>query len=213
MPQTWSSASGSIQYPSFTRNISPSITRASSPTVSTSSFHASGAHAGIVSPPPQASINPSPLSRRRSEIDQSPQLLSHSGAGFRPSIDYPDLSSHTTIRPPPPIAAPTSERQDFRPRLPAPLLEPRAPTIPSDYQVTYWRDASIATSGLKNMGNTCYMNSTLQCLNATVPFAHFFIGKSHLVPTTEHSFNDLVRWTLAKGSQHAQSYWHQRRSG
>ncbi|TBU40571.1 hypothetical protein BD309DRAFT_846709, partial [Dichomitus squalens] len=30
------------------------------------------------------------------------------------------------------------------------------------------------TSGLKNLDNTCDMNSTIQCLSATVPFSRFF---------------------------------------
>lgn len=34
----------------------------------------------------------------------------------------------------------------------------------------------IVTVGLKNLGNTCYMNATIQCLSATVPFARFFTG-------------------------------------
>jgi ubiquitin C-terminal hydrolase len=43
--------------------------------------------------------------------------------------------------------------------------------------VTYWADVQIGTMGLKNLGNTCYMNSTIQCLSATVPFARFFTGE------------------------------------
>ena len=35
----------------------------------------------------------------------------------------------------------------------------------------------IGTSGLKNLGNTCYMNAPIQCLSATVPFARFFTGR------------------------------------
>ncbi|KAJ7792728.1 hypothetical protein B0H14DRAFT_3562500 [Mycena olivaceomarginata] len=46
------------------------------------------------------------------------------------------------------------------------------PRIPSDYTPTYWSD----TSGLKNLGNTCYMNAPIQCLSATLPFASFRDG-------------------------------------
>lgn len=37
----------------------------------------------------------------------------------------------------------------------------------------------IGISGLKNLGNTCYMNSTIQCLSAAIPFARYFTGGSY----------------------------------
>ncbi|PCH36402.1 cysteine proteinase [Wolfiporia cocos MD-104 SS10] len=158
-----------IQYPSVSRNISPQI--------SGSIFSPSPALNGIVPLPPQASINPSPLARRRSDfVDQSQEALSNFAA--RPSIDYPDLSSQHMIRPPPVAASSSLERQDNRPRLMQnqsyALTPPKRPIIQSDYPVTYWADIQIGTAGLKNLGNTCYMNSTIQCLSATVPFARFF---------------------------------------
>ena len=34
-------------------------------------------------------------------------------------------------------------------------------------------------TGLKNVGNSCYMNATLQCLNATIPLARFLLDGSY----------------------------------
>jgi ubiquitin carboxyl-terminal hydrolase 8 len=138
-----------------------------------------------IASPPQASINPSQLSRRRSDfVDQSQEALS--GFIARSPIDYPELSSPTIIRPPP-VAASSMERLDNRPRVQqvAPSFTPASvgatgptpPRVASDYPVTYWSDMQIGTSGLKNLGNTCYMNAPIQCLSATVPFARFFTGK------------------------------------
>ena len=101
----------------------------------------------------------------------------------RPSIDYPTLSSSIVLSHPPAIASPVLERQDQRSRQHgysatlSPALTP--PTITSTYPVTSWPDVEIGMSGLKNLGNTCYMNSILQCLSATVPFARFFKGGNH----------------------------------
>ena len=178
-----------------------------SPQVSGSSFSSS---TGNVPLPPQASINPSPLSRRRSDyVDQSQEALS--GLGSRPSIDYPDLSSQHILRPPPAAASSTMERQDNRPRLMQTSSYshvngmPKPPTIQSDYPVTYWADIQIGTSGLKNLGNTCYMNSTIQCLSATVPFARFFTG---MVPQsrTEGWLTMRCRREVEECCQHDEPY-------
>lgn len=171
----------SITYPQFPRRISPTISGSSGP----SSFAQYD-----INPPPQASINPS-LSRRRSDyVDQSQEALSGLQHPSRPSIDYPELSSQHILRPPPAVASSALERQDNRPRVPQQpfqsnggLSAPKHVRIPSDYPVTYWSDSQIGYSGLKNLGNTCYMNAPIQCLSATVPFAMFFTGAFSCVHT------------------------------
>lgn len=161
-------STGPISYPSF----SPVVPSSHLPFSSPPPFTA-------VSIPPQASINPS---RRRSDyMDGSQSPIT--GLTPRPVFDYPDLPL-PTLRPPPPVASHSSERQDARPRfahassyslttLPQ-ATEPKPPIIDSYYPVTYWPDTQITTTGLRNLGNTCYMNATIQCLRATVPFARFF---------------------------------------
>ena len=173
--QSMTNGSPPISYPQF----------ASPPTsVYGGSFTSPPVQYDIASPP-QASINPSQLSRRRSDfVDQSQEALS--GFIARGPIDYPELTSPTIIRPPP-VAASTMERLDNRPRVQqinpsftpgsVSATGPKPPRISSDYPVNYWFDMQIGTSGLKNLGNTCYMNAPIQCLSATVPFARFFTGK------------------------------------
>ncbi|KAG1771533.1 hypothetical protein EDD22DRAFT_574345 [Suillus occidentalis] len=147
-------------------------------TTSTSSTSRSGATTFVSHPPaipPQASINHSPLVRRRSDyVEQGTGSASFSA---RLPIDYPDLPHSHVIRPPPPVASSAFQRHNSHSQSysVSTLKEPpKPPTISSTYPVTYWSDMQIVTVGLKNLGNTCYMNATIQCLSATVPFARFF---------------------------------------
>jgi len=151
-----------------------------------------------ITTPPPASLNPVPFSTRRQNdyLDQTHELLSGLNhqtpavSGVRGPIDYPELMP----KPPPLAASSALGRQDQRPRvlppgpsvLTSPALshggnvsmngEPKPPRL-ADYPVTYWADVMVGLSGLKNLGNTCYMNAPIQCLSATVPFARFFTGE------------------------------------
>ena len=202
LPTTNGIASAPITYPQVPRQISPT---ASGSSLTSPIPFSSQIHQGIVSPP-QASINPSNLSRKRSDyIDQSQEALSTFN-NSRGSIDYPVSQ---ILRPPPAAASSSLERQDKRvqhvPQRP-PALEPKPPRIESEYPVTYWSDLQVSTSGLKNLGNTCYMNAPIQCLSASVPFARFFTGGKSFTRLLKFT-DERSRWSVEERHQLYESAW------
>ncbi|KAF6761810.1 ubiquitin carboxyl-terminal hydrolase 4 [Ephemerocybe angulata] len=186
-------SSGPITYPSFTHHISPTSSGSAAPAPPPLQYE--------MPSPPQASINPtSQLSRRRSDfVDQSQEAMSAMHSRVGQPIDYPELmSSAPVLRPPPAAASPALERHNNRqpPYQPVQYTPqggpPKPPRINSDYPVTFWADVQIGTSGLKNLGNTCYMNAPIQCLSATVPFSRFF---------TDGRWKSAINFTNKLGSQ------------
>lgn len=64
-----------------------------------------------------------------------------------------------------------------------------------------WNQVHRIGAGLQNMGNTCFLNSALQCLTYTPPFANYMLTREHsksckclVLPsfTTYHCNNDLI---------------------
>ncbi|KAL0953949.1 hypothetical protein HGRIS_005110 [Hohenbuehelia grisea] len=168
-----------ITYPQFPRQVATH----NSGSITGSAFVSPPSHYDGIASPPQASINPSIPRRRSDYVDQSQEAVS--GLHARP-IDYPELN--TQIPRPPPVASPpiAHDRQENHKRvtgmqgfgqLAATNGAPVPPRLKQDYVVTYWSDSQIGgTTGLKNLGNTCYMNAPIQCLSATLPFAQFFMN-------------------------------------
>ncbi|BGP39848.1 ubiquitin-specific protease doa4 [Rhodotorula kratochvilovae] len=120
----------------------------------------------------------------------------------RPSIDYPQLqhrappSISQSNRPPPPpppgaySPVPSVPLTRPPPIKPAPIRSNSSFSSmqPAQYSAAHSRfptgllsfdEGVIGISGLKNLGNTCYMNSTIQCLSAAVPFARYFTGGTY----------------------------------
>ncbi|KIK68849.1 hypothetical protein GYMLUDRAFT_236746 [Collybiopsis luxurians FD-317 M1] len=128
-----------------------------------SSYHSNQ----ILRPPPAAA---SAGVARISSPSTTGAGVSTSGANSSTS-SYPlsGTSISTTTSSSPYLATALTTKLGLPPLLDVPRLKQ------SSWPPRYWADSPIGTSGLKNLGNTCYMNAPIQCLSATVPFARFFL--------------------------------------
>lgn len=126
-----------------------------------------------IAPLPRASIHPGAGTRRQSAYLDN-QYSGHHAS--RPSIDYPQPHALGRLPQQPPAAASHSlERRDSRTVVRNDLAARPVDQITPNSGVRYWRNSKLGLTGLKNLGNTCYMNSTIQCLSATLPFSRYFL--------------------------------------
>ncbi|XP_060950737.1 ubiquitin carboxyl-terminal hydrolase 42 [Limanda limanda] len=65
---------------------------------------------------------------------------------------------------------------------------PQKVLFPPDRLILKWTQVHRIGAGLQNMGNTCFLNSALQCLTYTPPFANYLLTGEHAKTCHEAGF-------------------------
>lgn len=65
---------------------------------------------------------------------------------------------------------------------------PQKVLFPAERLSLKWNQMHRIGAGLQNLGNTCFLNSALQCLTYTAPLANFMLSREHS-KTCEHAWS------------------------
>ncbi|XP_075035759.1 ubiquitin carboxyl-terminal hydrolase 42 isoform X2 [Mixophyes fleayi] len=84
--------------------------------------------------------------------------------------------------------APSSGNIDTALAVPGEGINGQKILFPAEKLRFRWQRIQKVGAGLQNLGNTCFVNSVLQCLTYTAPLANYMLTREHSKTCLEHDF-------------------------